>query len=260
MNDLAQQLGLPIPKALSEPGPLDFPVVVKGDVGSSGDRVRLASGVPELRRAVEELRELSGTPPFVQEYHRFGQVNVGAVALNGELLVAVAYRSESSPSDPHGPPDEVVAVDRDDVVAATRLIASALGATGFLCLNFVLGEDDVAYFIDYNPRAFGSWPALQSLGVDFIGNYIYALGLGPRPSSGIPKLGCGESLLRFPASADTWGKLLSWVRQSLRIVIRRYEFLGWRWALLSLFKILAMPLLFGARQCRRPWRTQADRG
>lgn len=238
MTSLADSLGVPVAREVADPVD-SFPVVVKASVGSGGQQVRLATSRQEFADAVDELTTPAGEHPMVQKFYGGGTLHVGAVAVDGELLVAVAYVSEPAADDPQGPPMTVIAVDRPDVIAATRSLANAVGSEGFLCLDFVLDEDGIAYFIDFNPRAFGAWPALQALGADFIGSYLHVLGLGSRPAEPTIHYGKPERLLRFPADDRSWTTLRRWARESTRVIKRSSPSLGWRWASVSAARTVA---------------------
>ncbi len=239
MSGVARSLGVPVPEEFPLPGPVRFPVVVKSVVGSGGDRVRVVHDDRELERAVAELGQLSDTPVTVQAYHSAGQFVVGAVAKDGHFLVVAAYATEPSAHDPNGPSSVVVTVDHPEAVAASEAIAGAIGANGFVCLDFVVGQDGTAYFIDFNPRCFGSWPALQELGVDFLGAYRHVLDAGPAPQQVVLAAGQRSALLRFPAGARTVAGVGRWAASGIGVVARRWHLLGWRWGVVSLAKIAA---------------------
>lgn len=237
MTDLAASLGVVVAQPLSAPVNT-FPVVVKASVGSGGQQVRVVHTQSEFDKAVAELTTGAGDPPMIQEYHGGGLLQVGAIAVDGELLVAVAYTSRTPLDDPQGPAVAVTAVDRPDVLEATKTLAKAVGSWGFLCLDFVLDSSGNAYFIDFNPRAFGSWPALQALGADFVGSYLYLLGRGPRPERQSPRYGRTQRLLKFPADDRSWATLRTWSKESALVVARSGRTLGWRWSAISAARII----------------------
>jgi hypothetical protein len=248
--DIAARAGVPVPRSM-QPGTVEFPAVVKSDVGSGGDRVRVVHDEQELDEAMRELESFTGSRPSVQQYWGGGELSVGAVARHGETLVAVAYATEPAAHDRHGPPAYVTLIDRPDILDHARALIAAIGGSGFIALGFVLDEAQGAYLIDYNPRAFGSWPALQATGADFIGAYLFSLGLGPRPSAITASPGRREFLLRFPSGATTWSQQLRWTRDSTRVVTGRARQLGWRWAAVSMMKVASGTLLGAAELNRR---------
>ena len=243
--EVAARAGIRVPVAL-EPGCAQFPAVVKSDVGSGGDRVRVVHDHQQLDEALRELEHLAGSRPTVQQYWGGGEVSVGAVARDGEAIVIVVYATEPAAHDRHGPPAFVTILERPDIIDDARRLLEAIGATGFVALGFVLDDQQRAYLIDYNPRAFGSWPALQAAGADFIGAYLHAIGVGPRPEAATCLPGRREFLLRFPSGATTWSHQLTWTRDSVLVVVRRTRMLGWRWAAVSLTKITSGTLLGAA--------------
>jgi hypothetical protein len=258
MSALAAELGVPVPEVLTIE-PTTYPVVVKSVVGAGGDLVRVVHSPEALAGAKAELAGLSDQSQLVQEHLGYGQVTVGAVAQRGKLLVAAAYVAHPASYDPLGPPAEVEAIQRPDLIDFTQRLASAVGASGFLCLDYVLDEQGTAHFIDFNPRAFGSWPALQSLGVDFIGAYMHLMGLGSAPEGGDVKYGSRQTLLRFPSGARNARELGLWVAGSTHVISSRAQMLGWRWAVLSSAKVAAGAAvtavgLLNGRIVRRRWR------
>lgn len=250
MDDLARRLGIPVPESVDPASSPQFPVVVKGRRGSGGERVVVAHSPLELEEAVAALSVADEREPLVQAYHGAGLINVGAVADGADLLVAVAYEARPDPGDPTGPSVLVTPVHRDDLVAATASLTAATGYRGMVCVDFVLDERGGAYFIDFNPRAFGGWPALQAPGTDILGAYLHLLGLGPRPEASTAEPGCSRRLMRFPAPVSSGRAVAAWARASLSVVAERHRVLGWRWSTVSLARI-AVGAVLGAGSLAR---------
>ncbi len=239
MQALAESIGVAVPKLYTDADEIEYPVVVKAPIGFGGNRVRVVRDAHELAATRAELKAMIGRDPLIQAYHNGGQINVGAVAANGKVLVAVAYLTRPSANDPLGPPSACVALDRADVICDSAALLGTLSYTGFACLNFITDEQDQPHLIDFNPRAFGSWPALQSLGADFLGAYLHAIGLGPPPQTAQLQYGVIQDLPRFPASAQSRSELKHWRRTSTALIKQRGHLLGWRWTTLSTAKIIA---------------------
>lgn len=179
-QELAESVGVSAPK-LYDLDEIEYPVVVKARVGFGGNRVRTAHDPTELDQIRAELSRMGVRERLLQECHRGGQINIGAVALNGEVLTAVAYQMRPPEGDPLGPPATCIAVDRPDLIESATTVISALSFTGFVCIDFIVALDGRALLIDFNPPAFDSWLALQSLGAHFFGAYGAAIGSGDRP-------------------------------------------------------------------------------
>lgn len=171
---LAAATGVPVPD--TRPVPDQLPSgewVLKGRVGSGGDRVRLVSSTQQMRQALQDWR-LPADQAFIQEKVGGDLWNVGGVAERGEVLVAAAYRAFSAPDDPEGPPVDIQIESRPEQLEATAGLVAALGYSGPFAIDFL--DDGVPYLLDFNPRFFGTWAAMQSAGVDLLGAYLATLG------------------------------------------------------------------------------------
>ncbi len=187
---LAAAAGVPVPPTWSnaEEVPSDVALAVKSRVGSGGTGVRLVAGISEAAAAAAEVGR--GPKSVLYQQAIAGEVwNVGGVSRDGEILTAAAYRAAAPAGDPHGPPVEIELEDRPDLLDSAGRIVSALGYRGPFALDFVMSDDDTGYLIDFNPRIFGSWPALQAGGVDLLGFYLYSIGLARRPPKSAVQLG-----------------------------------------------------------------------
>ncbi len=238
LAETATQFGIPSPAVWVQPVARSFPVVVKTRVGFAGTGVRIAHDEVQLAVAWSDLMELSNEPPFLQAFHNAGSINSGGVAKDGDLIVSVAYDSRPAASDPNGPPLMVTAVSHPQVEELTEELVNRLGYTGFFNANWVVGESGTPLLIDFNARAFGSWPTLQACGVDFIGAYLYTLGLGPRPGLESIREGEFEGVLRFPfPAALSLEDVRRERRDALAIIAARRAWLGRRWAAVSRAKV-----------------------
>ena len=172
---LAAQAGVVVPDSREVPEALPpGEWVLKGRVGSGGDRVRIVTSGPEAQAALREW-DLTGAEAFIQSKVGGDLWNVGGVAEQGEVLVAAAYRAFSAPDDPEGPPVDIQIEEKPDQLEATRRFVAALGYSGPFAIDFL--DDGVPYLLDFNPRFFGTWAAMQSAGVDLLGAYLATLGM-----------------------------------------------------------------------------------
>lgn len=180
---LAHDVGVPVPRI--ETIGTDFPAgewVLKGRVGSGGERVAMVDGAADVSDALAAWG-LGPDEAFLQA--RVGGVawNVGGVARRGDVLVSGAYRAMPADDDPSGPPVQIQIGKRPAQLAAAAALVDALGYSGPFCADFL--DDGTPYLLDFNPRFFGSWAAMQSAGVDLLGAYLSLLGRpwsGPRAS------------------------------------------------------------------------------
>lgn len=222
------------------PGHLDSAVtVVKSPVGFGGQGVRLAQGRVEREAAVADLRACGPGEPFVQEFVGRRMVNVGGVAEYGEVLVSAAYRPVPPGDDPLGPPSAVELVSHVQASEAAARLVAATGFHGIFTIDFMLNPHDRALFIDFNPRVFGAWSALQVLGVDILGAYLRTLGLGPGPSPSQAVPGRRASTLSPPPAS---GPMRAWWGANLRTVAQLQGSLGRAWAWQARARLAALGL------------------
>lgn len=234
-----QKLGVPTPAVWQEQHSDSFPVVVKNPVGFAGVGVYVVHSQAELEAAFAELAvDAPDVQPFCQQYLGAGLLDSCGVADKGELLVQGCYIAKPSPSDPQGPSLLIEPIHHPVLEDLTREVIGKLGFTGFFNLDWVIDDDGNPYLIDFNARIFGSWPAMQEAGVDFIGAYMYLLGLGPRPKESLPISGGNYGLLRFPfPKTQSVEQIKAEKARSLAIIAARRRFLGPRWARVSRVKV-----------------------
>ena len=186
---------------------------LKGRVGSGGDRVRLVSSNQEVQQALRDW-DTSASQSFIQSKVGGDLWNVGGVAHEGEVLVAAAYWAFSAPDDPEGPPVDIQIEPKPDQIEATRRFVAALGYSGPFAIDFL--DDGVAHLLDFNPRFFGTWAAMQSAGVDLLGAYLSILGRPWTPSTTV------IDAARIPSSVTGQDSLgAAWRRG--RVLSRRLE-------------------------------------
>ncbi|MDP4014864.1 MAG: ATP-grasp domain-containing protein [Candidatus Nanopelagicales bacterium] len=238
MAETVARFGIPTPRVWDRPTARSFPVVVKARTGFAGTAVRVAEDADQLARAWDDLTSLSGDTPFVQAFHGTGLVKSGGVAREGDLIVSAAYLSHPEPTDPKGPPLLAAVTSHPSIEGLTRRLVEQIGYTGFFNADWVIDDRGNPYLIDLNARAFGSWPALQACGVDFVGAYLHILDMGPRPVPAQVRHGEYHRVLQFPfPCSPSRSALLLRRRQSLEIIEYRRGWLGNRWASVSRAKV-----------------------
>ena len=184
-GQVAERAGVTIPRTFEiDDAPRGRPLVVKGRIGSGGDRVRIVGSASGIADVLSQWG-LPKQRAMAQELVAGDLWNVGGVAYQGEVLVAAAYRAIASPHDPEGPPVDIVIESRPDQLEATAAFISAMGYTGPFAIDFL--QADRPYLLDFNPRFFGTWAAMQSAGVDLLGAYLHTIGRpgGPRRATRI---------------------------------------------------------------------------
>lgn len=219
--DVAQSAGLLVPQVWLDPAVVtDFPVLVKPILGGGGTGIRAAADRAELTAAWKDAARDDATY-FIQQRVLGRTMHVGGVARQGEPIVIAAYEGEGPQQFGQISTGRLV-VDDAAVTAATAFLRAA-GYTGIFCFDLIRTETGEHYFIEVNPRIFGSWMTLQLAGVDVVGAYLFALGLGERPPAGAPDYTTTWQL-KHPSDA-TAGQLL---KAGLGRVRTMRPYLGWR--------------------------------
>lgn len=176
--------------------PNSWPVIVKPVTGYGGIGVRKCRDQVELDDA---LVSMPGVEVLIEEFLPGPQVNVGGVALQGEILVAAAYTPLSAREDPFGPSVAIRVVDSSDAMGLAAELIAALSYSGPFCLDTLMAHGTLR-MVDFNARVFGPWAGLQRAGLDIIGAYLHALGVGGNPSPTRPSPGTQVVVDMDPAS------------------------------------------------------------
>jgi hypothetical protein len=210
--DLTQSLGVAKPghqdasdidSSLAAARRWGFPLVVKSDHTCGGVGVRLVRDEPELlsalsrvarpsfgRRLVmavrEQIRRLSGfnvdapegaiVQPFVPGPLAFRT----AFAWKGQVLEGMSFIVEEMHPEPVGSGTVIRPIDNPEMSRSVEAIASALGYSGFLSVDFIVAErSGEAMTIELNARSIGSTHLGRLFGHDICGSAMIALGHAP---------------------------------------------------------------------------------
>jgi predicted ATP-grasp superfamily ATP-dependent carboligase len=240
MTRLAESLGLSVPETWDSPLRVSgHGFAVKGSMGNGGNAVRLVPRANEVHGVWAEMRREHRTL-FVQRLVPGPVISVGGVARQGQIVAASVYQSRPAVHDPLGPPAEILLLEQPVTMAAAARLIAALAYTGMFCIDYVGADRGEPHFIDFNPRVFGSWAAVQRSGIDLIGAYLYAWGMAESPpSQARPTRGewvatapFNRFLRRTPVSERNWP-------EQAAELIDFTKLLGWRWLLLRLIEVAA---------------------
>ena len=236
MTRFAEQIGVPIPCTWNEQPEVprsEWPLVVKGALGNGGEAVAVVHDDAELAAAWSRLAR-NGDPVFVQQFVPGPVVSVGGVSRAGDVLAAASYGSRPADRNPLGPPARVRLIDAPAVIASTRSLVGALGYTGMFCLDFVGALSGTPLLVDFNPRIFGSWAALQRAGVDLVAPYLDAHDLADGVGRTRPQRHDASTGARWAATAP-YGRYLGKTSEPRPLLHGAREVgdftrhLGWRW-------------------------------
>lgn len=219
MNERARGLGLGVPESWSSPPPGLLPLVVKGRIGAGGQAVVIAHDQPQLEQAIAALTQDQGQPPFFQELMPGVVVNAAGVAQDGRLLVHALYEAQAPADDPLGPPEVLRIGDYPQIAEELAHLLADLRYTGIFCVDYLFSDDGRVGLLDFNPRVFGGWLALQAAGVDLLGAYLSLVDSTIRPTGSGPPAGTMLHDRILPAdTAASRDELLPELRRSIAAV------------------------------------------
>lgn len=182
MTRFAESLDIPVPQSRTELGVPSFPLVVKRAIGSGGQAVRLARSNQQLAEVLTELSSEPGNTVFFQDFEAGEIINFGGVAREGRLLAGCLYRAARASHDLLGPAVGLEVIQDQQLEQDIVRLLAALSYTGFFCIDYIQPAEGPALLIDFNPRVFGSWLALEIAGAHLLEAYLSLFGLCPEPS------------------------------------------------------------------------------
>jgi hypothetical protein len=144
---------------------LGLPIVVKGTAGRGGQATRICATSAEACAAARELR-LGGIEPFAQRFIDGTTWLAGGLFERGRALRFFAGRKTVQYPPATGPAAEIVS-ERDDVLLETAMrVFAAANVTGLASIDLVRDAAGVFYFLELNPRPWGSIDAALAADVD----------------------------------------------------------------------------------------------
>lgn len=194
MTKIASDAGVSVPRTVVPDGPdeldaiikdLGLPVVVKGDRGESGERVRIAHSAGQAIAAFQEISALErayGCRPSIQEHVSGVAYSVGGLFHHGNPLRVCAHRKLLTIPPQGGLTVSGVTDDCPLLLEQAFKIFAAIGYTGLGHVEFIRDSDGQFNFIELNPRVWGTLGVGEYAGVDFFTPYIeLARGDQPQP-------------------------------------------------------------------------------
>ncbi len=228
--------GIAVPRTWDQvddvPPTSEVPLLFKLRDSGGGRGVHLCRDATELRRWVDEYGE--DTPYLVQEFYRGVPVIAAGVAAAGEVIQGITYTNLIDPVKPFGFGYGLTVTDDPDLVAYTARVISTLGISGPFAMDAVRNAAGHPLLVDLNIRIWGSWLQCQAAGLDVLGSYEHALGLGPRPTEPRLVVGSFHSALRTPPLAvSSLPARTRWLAAELRIIADRAPWMGKPWTRLA---------------------------
>jgi len=181
MRVFAKSLGIPVPEefrtdSLGEARlaaqSLGFPCVLKGQGGCGGAQVAICHNEQELNGGWEKLHAMC---PSVQAFIEGTPWAAGGFFVNGQPFRVHLYEKLAQSPPGVGPPTRI----RHDSPRALKeslfAIARTMNWTGFLQVDFIRAADGQFYFLEINPRPWGSMTAANIGGSDIFAPLIDVL-------------------------------------------------------------------------------------
>jgi hypothetical protein len=184
LGEFVAGLGVATPKQrwLSAPGDLGaacdeigLPLVIKGDTGLGGDRVRVARTRAAAEEAECELRKERDEALVAQEFVTGATWMIGGLFRDGEPLRL--YVGEKLALDPpeRGPAVLVRSSDTPELAAAGRAVFAGLRWTGLAHADFIRDPSGGFRFLEVNPRPWGSLTSAAEAGIELFGPFTRLL-------------------------------------------------------------------------------------
>jgi carbamoyl-phosphate synthase large subunit len=176
-HDFADALGIPQPpggtassptEALAVAAAIGYPVLVRPSYVLGGRGMEIAYGPEDLERYFRSALEAGTGRVLVDKYLRGKEVEVDAVSDGKDTLVAGIMehieRAGVHSGDSYAvyPAQNLLAAERDEIVALTRRIAEALPVKGLLNIQYIV-ENGRVWMLEVNPRASRTVPFLTKV-------------------------------------------------------------------------------------------------
>ncbi|MFI3249965.1 MAG: ATP-grasp domain-containing protein [Eubacteriales bacterium] len=171
MSKLATSLGVPIPPEIC----LDtdsYPRVVKPHCGekyglSARERYAIVQNATEQEIAVERYSSLEGRYPLVQQYLTGDGYGCSVLAREGEVLHMISHRRLREYPISGGPSSACVTVTDEVLERYTKILCKAVRLDGVAMFEFKGGPEEGFYFLEVNPRVWGTYPLTHVSGSSF---------------------------------------------------------------------------------------------
>ena len=180
----AASIGVPVPRMLSISGPddldpiardLGWPLVLRGTQGLGGRQVRIVRNAEALRESYDQLRDRSPEPPFAQAFITGVRTAVGALLEHGKPLRLFAQETLESYPEPTGPPIRVRSTSDALLIDYAKRLFAALRWHGLAQAEFMQGQDGQRYFLEINPRPWGSIICAEACRARLLRSFVHLL-------------------------------------------------------------------------------------
>jgi hypothetical protein len=205
-----------------------LPIVVKRRVSSSGSGVEIFNTLESLEAFVAKIERPNEW--FFERFVRGRSLVCGSCVGENGIDIIATYEILKR-VNPLGS-SSVVDIRSDASFSETgRMLIDAMKLRGLVCFDIIRDADDVDWFHDINPRAFGGISMCQLVGFDFFGAYVKCLvGQGRINSRHLDSLGATEfafpygwkQVLQSDPTVMGWPRILRWTWRYQRLLGSRY--------------------------------------
>ena len=226
--------GVTVPRTWATPAevPEDFTgsLLVKLRDSGGGNGIQRVESPADLPGVFAQLER--GADVLLQEFRPGATVVVAGVAAAGEVVNDMAYEITVDPARPFAFGYGLTVLADPEARAYARSVLAQLEISGPFAMDIVRGESGEPMLIDLNIRIWGSWTGCQAAGLDVLGAYEYALGVGPRPAAAhMAPVGTYQPLVRTPPLGVAGaGPRMAWLGAELRMIGQWSGWLGRPWA------------------------------
>ena len=181
-TSFAERLGIPVPKSYHVKSKKDledlantvsFPLVIKGERGTSSSHVRYANNILELKNRFEEVYELeksidpNSTPPIVQQYIGGPTYLSQAFADSGIVKIVIPHYKYREWPLTGGVTSRAKTIDSPKLTKYMTKILESLDWNGEVGMEWKYDSvNDEFYFLEINPRFEGSLDIAIKAGVN----------------------------------------------------------------------------------------------
>lgn len=172
-KELAIEAGISVPQKSDS-----FPMVVKPFCGEkfglkASERYKIVHNTTELEKAVSLFSNYDDVP-IVEEYIEGDGVGVSVVIGNdGVERSAFCHRRLSEYPASGGPSCSLVTFFDKEIIARSVDMLKRAGFVGIAMVEYKV-QNGIYYFLEVNPRIWGSFGATYKTGSDFVNGYLSA--------------------------------------------------------------------------------------
>ena len=180
----AASIGIPVPRMFSISGPEDldpiardlgWPLVLRGTQGLGGQQVRIVRNAEALRESYDQLCERSPELPFAQAFITGARTAVGSLLEHGNPLRLFAQVALETYPGPTGPPIRVRSTSNVILIDYAKRLFAALRWYGLAQAEFMRDQDGRLYFLEVNPRPWGSIICAEACRVSMFRSFVHLL-------------------------------------------------------------------------------------